>query len=173
MPPKKQTSSNNVAVEQKLRRLLESDPYLTPYENTIRRRLSKIAETETRLTGGKMTLADFASGHEYFGLHFQDNEWVFREWAPNADRIFLIGDMTGWQEKEEFALTRLDDKEVWEIRLDTDSLKHRDLYRLLVHWPGGQGDRIPAYARRVVQDPTTLIFNAQVRLPLPPISGAV
>ncbi len=46
-----------------------------------------------------MTLADFASGHEYFGLHFQDNQWVFREWAPNADRIFLIGDMTGWQEK--------------------------------------------------------------------------
>ena len=53
-----------------------------------------------------MTLADFASGHEYFGLHFQDNEWVFREWAPNADRIFLIGDMTGWQENEAFAFTR-------------------------------------------------------------------
>jgi len=165
MPPKKQTSSKNVAVEQKLRRLLESDSYLAPYENTIRRRLSKIAATETRLSGGKMTLADFASGHEYFGLHFQDNEWVFREWAPNADRIFLIGDMTGWQEKEEFALTRVNGKDVWEIRLDADSLKHRDLYRLRVHWPGGRGDRIPAYARRVVQDPTTLIFNAQVWFP--------
>ncbi len=62
MPLKKQTSSNNVDVEQKLRHLLESDPYLTPYENTIRRRLSKIAATETRLSGGKITLADFASG---------------------------------------------------------------------------------------------------------------
>jgi 1,4-alpha-glucan branching enzyme len=165
MPPPKQASLNNEQVEQRLKRLLESDPYLNPYANIIRRRLSKIAAMKTRLTGGKMTLPDFASGHEYFGLHLKNNEWVFREWAPNADRVFLIGDMTGWQEKEEFALTRLDGNEVWEIRLDTDSLKHLDLYRLRIHWPGGRGDRIPAYTRRVVQDPTTLIFNAQVWFP--------
>ena len=34
-----------------------------------------------------------------------------------------------------------------------------------MHWPGGEGDRIPAYARRVVQDPNTLIFNSQVWAP--------
>jgi 1,4-alpha-glucan branching enzyme len=38
-------------------------------------------------------------------------------------------------------------------------------YRLSMHWEGGEGDRIPAYARRVVQDPDTLIFNAQVWSP--------
>jgi 1,4-alpha-glucan branching enzyme len=31
-----------------------------------------------------------------------------------------------------------------------------------MQWPGGSGDRIPAWARRVVQDPVTHIFNAQV-----------
>jgi 1,4-alpha-glucan branching enzyme len=165
MPPPKKSSSNNEQVEQRLRRLLESDPYLTPYAKFIGRRLSKIAAAQTRLTGGKMTLADFASGHEYFGLHFQDNQWVFREWAPNADRIFMIGDMTGWQEDGAFALNRLDEDGVWEIRLDSGKLKHLDLYRLRIHWPGGQGDRIPAYTRRVVQDPTTLIFNAQIWYP--------
>ena len=51
---------------------------------------------------------------------------------------------------------------VWEIRLSPEAMAHGDLYRLRVHWPGGQGDRIPAWARRVVQDPQTLIFNAQV-----------
>ena len=165
MPPHKQASSNDEQVELRLRRLLESDPYLNPYEKIIRRRLSKIAAMKTRLTGGKMTLADFASGHEYFGLHFQDNEWVFREWAPNAERIFLIGEMTGWQEDGAFALNRLNEEGVWEIRLNSGSLKHPDLYRLRIHWPGGQGDRIPAYARRVVQDPMTLIFNAQIWFP--------
>jgi 1,4-alpha-glucan branching enzyme len=44
-------------------------------------------------------------------------------------------------------------------------LAHRMLYRLHLHWEGGDGDRIPAYARRVVQDPETLIFNAQVWSP--------
>ena len=40
-----------------------------------------------------------------------------------------------------------------------------------MHWPGGEGDRIPAYARRVVQDPNTLIFNAQVWAPQIPMYG--
>jgi len=120
---------------------------------------------EKRLTGGKIKLIDFAAGHEYFGLHFRNNEWILREWAPNANRIFLIGDITGWQENEAFALQRLDDENVWEIRLPPAKLKHLNLYRLRVHWSGGAGDRIPAYARRVVQDPDTLIFNAQVWLP--------
>jgi 1,4-alpha-glucan branching enzyme len=160
----KAASSSNDRIQRAMNRLLAGDPYLKPYEKIIRRRLSKIAETETRLTDGKTTLADFASGHEYFGLHFRNNQWVFREWAPNADEIFLIGDMSGWLENEAFSLERLDNG-IWEIRLPPETLKHKDLYRLRIHWPGGKGDRIPAYARRVVQDPETLIFNAQVWFP--------
>ncbi len=151
-------------VQKALDRLLAIDPYLKPYEKIIRRRLSKIIAAESRLTGDKMSLANFASGHEYFGLHFRNNQWVFREWAPNADKIILIGDMTDWREEEAFALKRLDEG-IWEIRLSPNTLKHQDLYRLRIHWPGGKGDRIPAYARRIVQDSTTLIFNAQVWLP--------
>jgi 1,4-alpha-glucan branching enzyme len=162
-PTSNSESKNTVAVA--LRQLLQSDSYLKPFEKTISHRLLKIEATEKRLTEGKIKLADFASGHEYFGLHFQDNQWILREWAPNANRIFLIGDMTGWQDNEAFALRRLDDENVWEIRLPPEKLKHLDLYRLRVHWPGGEGDRIPAYARRVVQDPNTLIFNAQVWFP--------
>ena len=84
-----------------------------------------------------MSLAEFAAGHEYFGLHFRENEWHFREWAPNATAIYLIGDMTGWREKKEFALERINKEGVWEIRLPAGSLKHGDLYRLSVHWDGG------------------------------------
>ena len=148
--------------------LLESDPYLKPYEKDLRRRFPRIAKAEKMLTDNKISLADFASGHEYFGLHFHRNEWIFREWAPNADAIYLIGDMTAWQEKKKFALERINSDGVWEIRMSPDAMGHGDLYRLRVHWPGGQGDRIPAYSRRVVQDPDTLIFNAQVWLPRSP-----
>ncbi len=155
---------SNDQVRKALDRLLAIDPYLKAYKKIIHRRLSKIIEAEIHLADGKMTLADFASGHEYFGLHFQNNQWVFREWAPNADKIFLIGDMTGWLEEEAFSLKRLDN-DTWEIRLPSDTFKHKNLYRLRIHWPGGVGDRIPVYARRVVQDSKTLIFNAQVWLP--------
>ncbi len=150
--------------------LLESDAYLKPYEHVIRRRFNKIAETEKMLTGDKIGLADFASGHEYFGLHFSGDEWIFREWAPNADVIYLIGDMTNWREKKRFSLEQVNKEGIWEIRLPSNALEHGDLYRLRVHWPGGQGDRIPAWVRRVVQDPDTLVFNAQVWLPPEPYS---
>ena len=33
---------------------------------------------------------------------------------------------------------------------------------MIVSWPGGSGERIPAYATRVVQDEKTAIFSAQV-----------
>src|SRR4030066_2265529 len=152
-------------LESRLNRLLKSDSYLMPFSDQIRRRLENIEETQHRLTQGKKSLAEFASGHEYFGLHFQRGEWVFREWAPNATAIYLIGDMNKWQARREFELERINDYGVWEIHLSADSMKHCDLYRLCVHWAGGEGNRIPAYTRRVVQDPKTLIFNAQVWSP--------
>ena len=151
-----------------LKGLLFRDSYLAPYKKTIHRRLLKRIEIESRLTQGQGSLADFAAGHEYFGLHLRNNEWIFREWAPNATRIYLIGDMTNWQEKKDFALHRISQDGHWEIRLSQDKLKHGDHYRLRIHWSGGEGDRIPAYARRVVQDPDTLIFNAQVWSPPDP-----
>ncbi|UCD88915.1 MAG: alpha amylase C-terminal domain-containing protein [Desulfobacterales bacterium] len=148
--------------------LLENDPYLKPYANIIDRRINNIKITEKRLTHPSLTLSDVASGHEYFGLHFCNNEWIFREWAPHATAMYLVGDMTGWQENKAFALERMGEQGVWETRIASTALEHGDLYRLRVHWPGGEGDRIPAYARRVVQDRDTLIFNAQVWSPPDP-----
>ena len=141
------------------------DPMLRPYEKVLERRLQEIENTEQRLTEGKISLSDFASGHEYFGLHFRDNEWVFREWAPNATAVVFIGEATDWQERGSFALDRINHEGVWEIRFPVGKLAHGMLYRLRIHWPDGMGDRIPAYARRVIQDPDTLIFNAQIWQP--------
>jgi len=138
------------------------DPYLTPYLSIIQRRLEKVRLMEQRLTDGRMELADFASGHEYFGLHRQGAAWVFHEWAPNATAISLIGDFNGWQERREFALQRKGENGIWELRLPAEMLKSGQLYKLLLHWPGGSGERIPAYARRAVQDPQTHLFAAQV-----------
>ena len=165
MPAKNQGSNQSrqdQQIDMQMQCLLDRDPYLVPYKDIIRRRLTKITETEKRLTRDELTLADFASGHEYFGLHFQNDRWVLREWAPQADAIYLIGDMTGWQEKEEYKFQSLKQNGQWEISLPEEMLHHNDLYRLRIHWPGGRGDRIPSYARYVVQDENTKIFNARV-----------
>lgn len=154
--------------EKPIKRLINGDPFLRPYEETIKRRILKIIKQEKQLTQEKLTLSEFSSGHEYFGLHFVEDEWVFREWAPNASAVYLVGDFTNWREDRRFALEKLPKENVWEIRLPKQTLRHKDLYRLVIHWPGGKGNRIPAYARRVIQDRNTLIFNAQVWRPVSP-----
>ena len=154
-------SSINALVD----RLIHADPYLEAHRPALVRRLMHIRDMRERITEGRLDLLDLASGHEYFGLHRTASGWTFREWAPNATAVYLVGDFCGWTEDAAFALSPRGGDGQWELTLPADALHHGDHFRLRVHWQGGRGDRIPAYARRVVQDPETLIFNAQVWAP--------
>jgi 1,4-alpha-glucan branching enzyme len=138
-----------------------TDSWLKPYTDTIEKRIEKCLLKEKHLTGNG-TLSDFAMGHYYYGLHRSSDSWIFREWAPNAKNIFIIGVFTGWKEKEEFRMKRLNANGDWELKMPVGSLKHGDLFKLSVHWEGGKGERIPSYAERLVQDDKTKIFSAQV-----------
>lgn len=144
-----------------------SDPWLNPFTDIIDKRIEKCLSKEKQLIGSG-ELSNFAMGHYYYGLHFTNDNWVFREWAPNAKSIFLTGNFTGWKETEEFLMKRVNSMGDWEITIPFEALKHGDLYKLSVHWEGGKGERIPSYANRVVQDDKTKIFSAQVWQPEKP-----
>ena len=75
---------------------LSDDPWLEPYRGQLRQRADHIRYTEHRLTGGSMSLDTFANAHEFYGLHFREGRWIFREWAPNATAIYLVGDFSQW-----------------------------------------------------------------------------
>ena len=143
-------------------KIIENDPWLTPYKGAIEGRHDHALWRESQLTGGKMSLKDFASGYLYYGLQRTDSGWTFREWAPNATEIFLIGDFSGWEEQESFRLRRINDAGDWELRIPAGVICHGQHYKMRVKWNGGQGDRIPAWCRRVVQDNSSKIFSAQV-----------
>ncbi len=151
--------------------LVAHDSWLEPFEDAIRGRHDHAAWKISQLTqNGKRSLSDFATGHLYFGLHKTNNGWVFREWAPNATAIFLVGDFNSWKEQEAYRLTEIPGSGNWEINLPEKAMKHGDLYKMKVYWNGGSGERIPAWATRVVQDDQTKIFSAQVWHPDQPFS---
>ncbi|MBR6375925.1 MAG: alpha amylase C-terminal domain-containing protein [Alloprevotella sp.] len=150
----------------KLIKLVENDKWLEPYADIINARHQYALHRQEELTqGGRQKLSEFASGHHYFGLHRTARGWVFREWAPTATDIFLIGDFNNWTETPEYQLHRIPGTENWELKLPAKALCHGQLYKMSVHWNGGQGERIPAWCRRVVQDDATKIFSAQVWAP--------
>lgn len=148
--------------------LIANDPWLKPFAEIINGRHEDVIRKQAELTNnGKMTLSDFANAHNYFGLHRTGRGWVFREWAPNATEIYLIGTFNDWQQDENYRLIAIGNG-VWEAKFPTKAIQHGDLYKLLIKWNGGSGERIPAYATRVVQDEQTYIFSAQVWAPKNP-----
>ena len=141
--------------------IIKDDPWLEPFEDAIVGRHNDFLNKEKELTGEDGSLVDFANAYNYYGLHHSDKGWVLREWAPNATEIFVIGDFNNWTECAPYKMHPLDNGN-WEIKLPERGMKHGDLFKLSIHWNGGQGERIPAYATRVVQDDNTKIFSAQV-----------
>ena len=146
--------------------IVKNDGWLEPFEEAIRGRHDYAVQKVNELTSnGKISLSEFADGHLYFGLHQVGKQWILREWAPNATAIYLVGDFNKWKESDKYAFTRIEGTNNWELKLPLRTLHHEDLYKLSVHWQGGQGERVPAWAQRVVQDENTKIFSAQVWAP--------
>lgn len=151
-----------------MKNIVKNDPWLKPYEAIITGRHKRVEDKIAELTdGGRISLSDFATGYLYFGLHRTANGWVIRDWAPNATAIYLVGDFNQWQRRPEYALHRIENG-IWELHLSADQLAHGDLFKFVVCWNGGEGERIPAWANRVVQDEKTNIFTAQVWQPAQP-----
>jgi 1,4-alpha-glucan branching enzyme len=143
--------------------LLNLDPWLKPYEHALILRHQHTLAMQNRIVGQKK-LVDFAQGHKYFGIHKNDNFWMIREWLPNATKVFLVGEFNKWQDDPNYQLSKQGDN-VWQTELSLSAIKHQDLYKLHIYWPGGDGYRIPAYANRVVQNPQNLAYDAQVWMP--------
>jgi len=147
--------------------LLQIDPWLKPFGFSLKRRAEKAKLRELEFTDGKSTLKTLANNHLYYGLFKTDTHWVFREKAPNASQIFLMGEFSYWKPMEQYALQPIGNGD-WELQLPLSFLKHGDLYKLWMVWHAGADERLPSHVRRVVQDEESKVFTAQVWEPEKP-----
>lgn len=147
--------------------LYDTDPYLMPFKEAIDARMERIRATlEYFSRDGSLSAG--VNNHLYYGLHrTEDGGWVFREWAPNATRIYLVGDFNNWKRTDGYALRPVGGGS-WELKLPDVFIRHGDLYKIWVEWPGGGAERLPSYVTRCVQDPETKVFSAQVWAPAEP-----
>ena len=154
----------------KTQMIYQTDPWLEPFRPAIDARHQRILDERDKLIGNAAgpgaSLTDAVNNHLYYPLHLEAQEWVIREWAPNATRVYLIGECNNWKRTESWAFHPVGGGN-WELRVPEMFLRHGQLYKLFVEWPGGGGERLPAYVTRVVQDPETKVFSAQVWHPAP------
>ncbi len=144
--------------------IFKKDPSLKPFEKDFDLRMENYRRKTRELLGENQTLAEFANGHHYFGFHKETGGWYYREWAPAAEKMYLTGDFCGWDryacpmEKQENG--------VFSVFLPgEDALPDGSLVMAIVVSGGRELERIPLYANRVVQDPVTYVWNAQITHP--------
>ena len=142
--------------------IMRIDPWLSPYRRDIDMRMEQYEATRAALTvSGRIPLPEFANGHNFYGFHKKSGQWIYREWAPAASSLHLIGDFNNWN-RDSHPLTP-DGKGNWEICLPgEDALPHGSRVKTRVTSHGISRDRIPLYATRVIQDATTKDFEAQI-----------
>ncbi len=142
-------------------KILKIDPYLEPHIDDIELRAKLFSDKKAELVGVNGKLSDFANGYKYFGFHRTHDAWVYREWAPSAEAMFLTGDFNGWNTYG-CPMIRLDNG-VFEVKLSgRDSLKVGQKIQTIVIHNGQTLRRIPTYATRVVQDPVTYAWCAEL-----------
>ena len=143
-------------------KLLELNPKLMPYKCNIDDRMIRLEETKKRLLPDGGTLNDFANAHHYFGFHHVEGGWYYREWAPNAEQLYLTGDFNRWN-KTSHPLKPLANGS-WEIFLEGDTaLWEGCKVKVVVDTTLGRNERIPLFARYVTQNPKTLVWCAEVQ----------
>lgn len=170
--------------------LLDADPWLKPHANALKARQMYFESISASLApwGGTDGLS---RSHHYFGFHRgvqagKAGVW-FREWAPGAQSLWLIGDFNDW-DREAHPLNR----DTPPVSLDAATLRHAATHTLpgtgvwsrffpdeqfgarLTHGSRikvcvqsaalGKVDRLPTYVRRAVQEANG-DFNGQYWAP--------
>ncbi len=82
--------------------------------------------------------------YEYFGVHRQGDEYVFRVWAPNTEAAFVVGLFNGWSEGD--PMKRLDDAGIWECRIGCDRFGNGYGYKFMFKTPEGHIYKCDPYA---------------------------
>ena len=146
-------------------KLLADDPYLDPFRPTIESYHYHFQALRRSIEKHWGSVYDFANAHQKMGLHYdeQGGKLIFREWAPEAYALYLIGDFNDWNQESHPLQRNNHNPHYWEMELEGDTARALEAgshYKLLVHARNGIHERLPAYTRFAVQDPHSLVFSA-------------
>jgi 1,4-alpha-glucan branching enzyme len=157
-------------------RLIRLDPDLALYSQQIDERHKHYGRVLRTIAPEGDLLGVISQGHHYLGLHRgwnnDDPGMWYREWAPQARSLSLIGEFNGW-DRGRNPLTYCD-QGIWCVFLPDHlygpHFVHGSRYKVHVETVSGSADRIPAYATRVVQDTQNLDYAAQYWHPKQPFT---
>ncbi|KAI9155323.1 1,4-alpha-glucan-branching enzyme [Paramyrothecium foliicola] len=136
--------------------VVKLDPWLSPFTDALKRRFSKAQSWITTINETEGGVDKFSKGTEKFGFNVDNNNnIVYREWAPNAAEAYLIGDFNEWNrtshpmKKNSFGIFEI----VVPAINGQPAISHNSKIKISLVLPSGERiDRIPAWIKYVTQD---------------------
>lgn len=140
--------------------LVTDDPWLAPYRNAIASRRDRFLQSS-----GNSPLKAQATLHRTNGLLFDtaNQQWTYREYAPHAHQLSLVGDFNHWDNNAHPA-TR-DEQGNWNLTLPADTLSHLSNYKVCVVGDNGTHHRLSPFTRYAVQNPEDHSYTSTVWQP--------
>ncbi|KIY50326.1 glycoside hydrolase family 13 protein [Fistulina hepatica ATCC 64428] len=136
--------------------VLSIDGYLKPNVPAIVERHDAFRKWKDTIYKCEGSYDNFTKGYLKFGLNVsEDGHVVYREWAPNARRAYLIGDFNEWN-RTSHPMKR-DEFGVWEIDIapvnGACAIPHDSKIKISIVLPNGERiERLPAWVKRVTQE---------------------
>lgn len=97
--------------------------------------------------------------YEYLGVHRVGDAYIFRTWAPNASRIFVVGDFNQWQETDE--MIRTTEGGLFSLTYYTSHAIEGAFYKFRIYSAGGVHDKADpyAFASETLQKTASVIYT--------------
>lgn len=125
------------------------DPYLNDFKDDIYLRINRYEEKKAQLLNRKRKLKSVANFHEYYGFHRNRQGFVYREWAPNADEVFLSGDFNNWKL---LPLTRNENGDFEVQIIGQKTLPHNSRIKTVIRKDGMDSYKVPMFIHKVRQE---------------------
>nr|BAF98234.1 starch branching enzyme II [Parachlorella kessleri] len=147
---------------------LKWDPTLWSHADHFKYRWHVFKSIRAAIDQNEGGLEKFTQGYKYYGFTRGEHEgkkgiW-YREWAPGAKALALIGEFNAWQPKDEHWAIK-NDFGVWQLFLPdnpdgTSAITHRTKVKLRLETAYGEWvERIPAWIKWATQEWNEVQFN--------------
>jgi 1,4-alpha-glucan branching enzyme len=146
--------------------IVRDNPWLEPYLGHIQWRYRNFQDARSRIESISGSVEQFTLGYQEFGLHYcpERHGITYKEWAPNARQVFLIGDFNGWNTNDSYTKCVRDEYGVFTLFLGDQggvpAIPHNTKVRCHLVLSNGQAvSRVPAWINATYQNPENAHFD--------------
>ncbi|WKV10565.1 alpha amylase C-terminal domain-containing protein [Marivirga harenae] len=144
--------------------IIQDDPWLAPYEHDIHTRYDYYKSELDRISDEYGSLLKFANRHQELGFQITKMGFSYKEWAPQAQAMALVGGFNNWDENAH--PMKKDENGIWHVEIsDDEGLENLAQVKVRVTAANGKHDRIPAYIKYAIQNTENYDFTGRIWSP--------